>query len=196
MNLLQDLMERQLSGGALEQISRMIGANPAQTQSALAAVVPTLMSAMARNVQAPGGADALHTALRTGGHDGGLLDDMMGFLGNPQAANGAGILGHLLGGQEAQVQQGLSRGTGLSPAAIATLMTVVAPMLMGAMGRAQRQQGLDVNGLAGLIGGQQQAAQAAAPDLMGMIGGLIDTNHDGNVVDDLGGLAARLFGGR
>lgn len=198
MDLLQQLVDQQLSGANLSHIANRIGADPGATRAGIAAAVPTLLAALSRNASEPGGAEALHGALARD-HDGGLLDDLMGLMGGAsggRAADGAGILGHVLGNRRSGVEAGLARGTGLDPAAMGALLTVVAPMVMGALGKAQRQQGLDAGGLAGLLSGQQRSAQSSAPELMGMLGTLLDSDHDGNVMDDLGGLASRLFGGR
>lgn len=198
MDLLQQLVSSQLSGPALSQIANRIGADEGATQSAIAAAVPTLLAALSRNASQPGGAEALHAAL-SNDHDGGLLDNLMGFLGGGgggRASDGAGILRHVLGARQTGVEAGLARGTGLNPAAMSSLLAMVAPLVMGALGRAQRQGGLDAAGLAGLLSGQHQSAHSSAPQLMGLLGNLLDQDHDGNVMDDLGGLASRLFGGR
>jgi hypothetical protein len=47
-----------------------------------------------------------------------------------------------------------------------------------------------------LLGQQRQAAQAANPDLMGMIANLLDMNRDGSALDDILRLASKLFRGR
>jgi hypothetical protein len=195
MNSITDLLTQQLTGNALSQISQQIGADEGTTGKAISAAVPLLISALARNSSQPEGAQALHQALARD-HDGGILDDLTGFLGNTQSANGAGILRHVLGEQRGAVEQGLAQGAGLNTPAIGQLLEVVAPMVMGALGRTQQQQGLDANALSAFLGTQQQMAQASAPGMMGLLGNLLDADKDGSVIDDLGRLAGKLFGGR
>ena len=153
------------------------------------------MSALANNVSKPEGAQALHQALSQD-HDGSILNDMSGFLDNPKAANGAGILGHILGGQQPVVTQGLAQGTGLNGSQVGQLLQIAAPLVMGMLGQHQQQNGFDPNGLSAFLGGQQQQAQQSNPDMMGVLNTLLDTNRDGSAVDDVLGMVGKLFGGK
>jgi hypothetical protein len=196
MSFITDMLMQQLSGNAVSQISQKLGVDQGTASQAIAMAAPLLMAALARNASNPQGAQELHQALNKD-HDGGILDNVAGFLGgNPQAANGAGILGHVLGDQRGAVQNGLAQQTGLDANASGQLLEMLAPMVMGALGKTQQQQGLDANGLSALLGSQQQAAQASSPDMMGMLGGLLDMNKDGNPIDDIGRIAGKFFGGR
>lgn len=189
------LLTQQLLGGGLSQISQQIGADKDTTGQALSAAMPLLLSALANNASKPQGAQALHTALAQD-HDGAILNNLDGFLSNPQAANGAGILSHVLGDRRDTVQNGLAQGTGLDAGSIGQLLEIAAPLVMGALGQQQQQQGLDANGLSAYLGQQQQAVQAANPDLMGMVGNLLDMNKDGSPLDDILRLAGKFFSGR
>lgn len=189
----QQLMQ-ELSGPRLSQISRQIGADERTTGSALSAALPLLVSALAKNASQPEGAQALHQAL-SNDHDGSILGDLSGFLGNPQTADGAGILGHVLGGQQPVVTQGLAKSTGLDGEKIGQLLQIAAPLVMGLLGRQQQQQGLDPDHLSSFLGGQQQMAQQTNPDLMGTLNTLLDLDRDGSALDDVVGLMGKLLGG-
>ena len=69
---------------------------------------------------------------------------------------------------------------------------MLAPLVMGALGKAQREKGLDTGGLAGMLGGEQQRAADAAPGVMGMLTSFLDRDHDGSVMDDIGGMLGKL----
>lgn len=193
-NLLQELMN-QLSGGGLSKISQQIGADEKTTDSALAASISVLTSALAKNATDPNGAQALHNAL-TKDHDGSILDNMDDFLGDPEAAHGDGILRHVLGQQQPAVAQGLAKGTGLDISQIGQLLKIVAPLLMGAMGKQQQQQRLDPGSLTDFLGNQKQMAQRSAPNLLGMLNNLLDADKDGSALDDVLGMFGKLMGGR
>ena len=192
--LTQQLMQ-QLAGGGLSKIGQQIGADEQTTGSALSAALPLLLSALANNASKPEGAQALHQALAND-HDGSIMNNVSGFLDNPQAANGAGILGHVLGGKEPVVRQGLAQGTGLDTNQIGQLLQIAAPLVMGMIGQQQQQKNLDPNGLSVFLGGQQQAAQQSNPDVMGVLNTLLDSNRDGSAVDDVLGMVGKLFGGK
>ena len=189
MSLL-DMLQQRLGGDAVNQISKQLGTDPTTTQTAIAAALPMLVGALARNAQDPGKAGALANAL--GRHDGSVLDDVAGYLGRGSTGEGDGILGHVLGGRKETVQTGLGQAAGLDPAKAGTLLAMLAPLVMGALGKAQREKGLDTGGLAGMLGSEQQRAADAAPGVMGMLTSLLDRDHDGSVMDDIGGMLGRL----
>jgi hypothetical protein len=193
-DLVKTLMD-QISDNDLSDISQQIGADDSTTRSALSSVMPLLMSALANNASKPDGAQSLHNAL-TNDHDGSILGDLPSFLGNPQSANGAGILGHILGGQQPSVTQGLSQSTGLNSGQTGQLMEIAAPLLMGVLGQQQQQQGFSANALSSFLGGQQQLVQESNPGMTGMLNSLLDMDKDGSALDDLLGMVGKLFGRR
>lgn len=185
-----DMLQQRLGGDAVNQISNQLGTDPATTRTAIAAALPMIVGALARNARNPGKAGALANAL--GRHDGSVLDDVAGYLGRGDTGDGNGILGHVLGGKKETVQTGLGQAAGLDPAKAGTLLAMLAPLVMGALGKAQREQGLDTGGLAGMLGSEQQRAADAAPGVMGMLSSLLDRDHDGSVMDDIGGMLGKL----
>lgn len=190
-DLTQQLLQ-QLAGGGLSQISQQVGADEGQTGSLLSTAMPLLMSALANNTNKPNGAQALHQALGND-HDGSILDDLGGFLGDPQAANGAGILGHVLGDQQSGITQALADHTGLGNDQVGQILQIAAPLIMGALGQQQQQQNFDTNDLSDFLGGQQQIAQQTNPDLMNIISGFLDMNKDGSIWDDILRIISKLF---
>lgn len=193
MSLLE-MIQGRLSPEAVQQIGQRIGANPAQTNQAISAALPLLMAAMARNAADPARAQGLARAVEED-HDGGLLDDLSGFLGAPQgrAADGNGILKHVLGSRRGAVEQQLGQGTGLGSAQMAQLLPLLAPLVMAALGKAKRQGGLDAGGLAGVLGGEEAQIRQRAPGLMGTLSGLLDRDGDGSAMDDIGGMLSGAF---
>ena len=65
---------------------------------------------------------------------------------------------------------------------------------MGTLGKQQQEQSLRTDQLASYLNTERTQVQQSAPDIMGAISSLLDTNKDGDVTDDLGKLAARVFG--
>jgi hypothetical protein len=193
MSLLE-MIQGQLSPDAVQQIGRRIGAEPAQTDQAISAALPLLVAAMARNASDPAQAQGLARAIDED-HDGGLLDDLSGFLGAPpgRAADGNGILKHVLGSRRGAVEQQLGRGTGLGASQMAQLLPLLAPLVMAALAKAKRQRGLDAGGLAGVLGGEQAQIQQRAPGLMGTLSGLLDRDGDGSAMDDIGGMLSGVL---
>ncbi|MBT7074401.1 MAG: hypothetical protein HN922_05785 [Anaerolineae bacterium] len=65
---------------------------------------------------------------------------------------------------------------------------------MGALGQEQEKQGLDTEGLANFLGGQQDIAQAANPAMMGMLNNFLDKDKDGSFWDDIFNMIIKFFG--
>lgn len=195
MDTLTQQLLQQLAGEGIKQISRKIGVDEQTTNAALSTALPLLVSALAKNTSKTEGAQSLNQAL-TKDHDGSILNDVPGFLDNPAAANGAGILGHVLGSQQPAVTKGLTQATGLESGQVDQLLQIAAPLLLGALGQKQQQKGLDPDGLSTYLGGQQQKAQASNPDLMGALNTLLDADKDGSALDDVLGMMGNLLGGK
>jgi len=212
MTGLMDMLGAALGGNTQQQLAQQIGADPQQTGNAIQAALPMLLSGLTQNASQPGGAEALHGALQRD-HDGSLLDSLGGLLGgasggllagvtggilggaNNQPSDGAGILGHVLGDRQEAAHQAVAQSSGLNAGQVAALMTTLAPIVMGALGKIQRTHGLDAGGLASMLQGEHAQASAAQPGLMGLASQLLDRNRDGNAMDDvmkgLGGLLGR-----
>lgn len=189
---------KQLSGGGMKQLSQQIGAEQKQTEEAVSTALPTLLAALSRNASKSEGASALLGALQRD-HDGSVLENLAGYLQQGKTDDGDGILRHVLGNRRNVVERGLSQTSGLDTASSNKLMSLLAPMLMGALGKQQRQEGLGADALAGLLTREQQTVEKTAPQEMGMIGRMLDADGDGDFdAGDLlkhgGKVLGKLFG--
>ncbi|HEX9945421.1 MAG TPA: DUF937 domain-containing protein [Thermoanaerobaculia bacterium] len=190
-----DLINERLDDRALSQLSQQIGADPNTTRQAVPAALTALLGGLSHNTAQPAGAQQLAGALARD-HDGGLLDDLSGFLGNPANSQGAGILGHVFGARRPAVESQVSRTTGLDQAQVARLLMLLAPVVLGALGRAQRQRGLDPGGLSDVLGHERQRIEQAHPQHRGLLNVLLDRDQDGQIADDLMGMAGDFMRGR
>lgn len=187
MNVM-DLMS-QLSGGqAVEQLSQNIGAEPNQVQSAVQMALPALIGAMAQNANNPAVTNAITQ------ENGDALNNINGFLGNPQQAMnpGGNILSMILGGGQGAVANQISQQSGLNMGQVASLLTMLAPLVLGYFGRQQTQQNLDQGGIFDMLNGQNQQVQQQSP-FGGILGNMLDRNNDGSSMDDLAGLAMQYM---
>ena len=192
MNAITQMITQQLAGSATSTIAQRFGLSEQTANTAVQLAVPLILTAMARNASQPDGAASLHQAINND-HDGSIFNNLLGYLGNPQSGNGAGILGHVFGGQQSSIENNLAQATGMDQASASGLMQTLAPLVMGAVGQTQQQNGLDATGLSNLLNSQQQQAHQNAPGVMGMLSSMLDQNQDGSAVDDLQRLAANFF---
>ena len=192
MNALTQIITQQLSGNASRTIAQRFGISETAANTAVQVGVPLILAALARNANEPQGAQSLHQAINED-HDGSIFDNLMGYVSNPQSANGAGILGHVFGGQKPVIENNLAQATGIDQSSAGGLLETLAPLVMGAVGRAQQQEHLDPGGLTNLLNQQQQQAQDTSPGAMSILSSMLDQNNDGSVTDDLKRMASGFF---
>ncbi len=251
MSGILDLLNQELSGPAVQQMSNQIGADQESTQKALSTALPMLLGGLARNAQSPEGAQSLASALDRD-HDGSLLDGLAGLLGGGSGGSGGGlgallgggsgggsggggladllgggsgsgggladllgglmgggapaskttdgdgILGHILGNKRGAVEQGVARSSGLDASAVSKLLPMLAPLVMGALGKAKKQQNLDAGGLASMLNQERAHVEHQTPGMKeGGLLGMLDMDDDGDISDDvakIGGMLGQFFG--
>lgn len=191
-----DLLQSQLSGNVLDQLSNQIGGQKEETEVATSGIISMLTAALAKNAASPDGASALANALDTD-HDGSILDNIGDLLGgnmnNNRAANGAGILKHVLGGNQGNAIDAISKMSGLSGDKTGNLMTMLAPIVLGMLGKQKRQNNMDQSGLSDMLSRSVKSATNQRQE-MGLLGKLLDRDGDGSVMDDIAGMGMKTLG--
>lgn len=152
MSSVLDAVRQQLGPDTIQQLSGALGADPGTTSNAVSLALPALLGGLAHNAAQPEGAAALDNALNQ--HDGSILDNLGGMLGGGGGAGGSAlggiggaILGHIFGGRRGSVEEGVGKASGLDAAQVAQLMAMLAPIVMGVLGRMKQSKGLDANRL-------------------------------------------------
>lgn len=192
MSLLNMLAE-QLGGENLGALSKQLGVNESQASSAISAALPMIMGALARNSASPQGAESLHNALQND-HDGGILDNLGGFLGNSDNGAGAGILKHVFADNLGSIVGALGQSSGLGNDKAGGLLENLAPVVMGALGKQSRSQGLDIGGLASMLGGETKGINSGTgAAALSMLNSFLDKDGDGSAIDEIGGMLGGLF---
>lgn len=189
---LQDLVGQEKGNDAVNQISQMLGADQTTTNSAIQMALPMILSAMAKNAAQPQGAESLNNALQEN-HNGGILNNLNGYLNAPDANDGIGILGHIFGQKQGAAAQQVSQNSGLDMGQVAQLLIMLAPIVMGYLGKQKQQANLDSNGLSNLLNEKQQEIQSSDDPMMSSISNVLDSDNDGSMIDDLATLASNYF---
>jgi hypothetical protein len=192
MSSILDAVRQQLGPDAIEQMSRSLGADPGATSNAVNLALPTLLGGLSRNASQPEGAAALDNALNA--HDGSILDNLGGILGGGGGGGGGiggAILGHIFGPKRGPVEQSVGRASGLNAGQVAQLMAMLAPIVMGVLGRMKQSKGLDANRLPDVLNQSREQGEKEVPGL----GGILDANNDGSVADDLLRMGSSALGG-
>ena len=172
---MQDLINMVLgsqNSGAVEQIASKFNLDKQQATSALEQLLPSLKQGMQQNAQQQGGLESLLGALSNSQNQ--RYVEQPEVLAEPQAIdNGNAILGHLLGSKETsrQVAEQASSKTGIDSGILKQILPLAANVLMGSLTKETNTQS------------SQQ----------GFLQGLLDSDNDGSMLDDIAGLAGKLF---
>ena len=185
-----------LQGQDLGQLAEQVGGNEGQVKSGVMAALPAMLTALSKNTGTEKGAEELNNALETK-HDGSILNNLSGYLSNPDLKDGAGILNHLFGSQTSNVANAVSQSSGLDSNGSMKMLQMLAPGLMGMLGQQKKQNNLDAKGLGNLTSmlASNFGSEAGASGIMDVVTNLLDTNKDGNVMDDIMGMVGKIFGG-
>lgn len=195
-----DLITGTAGDQVAEQAGNKFGISKSQIIALLAVAAPLVISHLMKKTQNnPAEADSLNAALDKD-HDGSILNDPS------QAANrqdeGSSILGHVFGGDQAQVENQLSQSTGISMNKIGPILAMLAPVIMGYLGKEKQSNGVTSGGglsdlLGGILGNASQQAQGQSTnpinDILGsVLGGGSSSADSGN---PLGNILSSVLGG-
>ena len=185
-----------LQGQDLGQLAEQVGGNEGQVKNGVMAALPAMLTALSKNTGTEKGAQELNNALEKK-HDGSILNNLSGYLSNPDLKDGAGILNHLFGNQTSNVANAVSQSSGLDTNGSMKMLQMLAPILMGMLGQQKKQNNLDAEGIGNLTSmlASNFGSEAGASGIMEAVTNLLDANKDGNVMDDIMGMVGKFFGG-
>jgi sporulation protein YlmC with PRC-barrel domain len=157
-------ISRFLTPELIGKMASVSGLDRSTTQSAVGAFVPAILNGLTDLAAKPGGARQLADAIAE--QPAGMLSNLAQTLGGStmSAEKGGGILSSLLGGGVLNtLVSTLSRFVGVGEGSTRTLMGLLAPVILGVLGREQRAAGLETGGLARMLMGQRDQISAAMP---------------------------------
>lgn len=189
-SMTQDLAA-QLQGAPIQQMSQQLGIDPSQAQAAVGAALPLLMGALGRNASNPQGAQALFGALQNDHAGGGGIGDLLGaVLGGTQSrqTDGAGILGHVFGGQQPRAEQAVGQATGIGQDKANMLLRWLAPIVLAYLAKRMFE---NRQGTAGAPAPQADGGQPAEPS-PGVLGDIL--GQETRRVEQQGGPLGNVLG--
>ena len=187
MNASETLLDSLMSyndGAVVREVAQRFNIPEDTARGAIQRMMPALSRGIERNISQPGGLDSLLNAVGTGNHE--RYVDNPELLAQPATIeDGNAILGHILGSKDVSRNVAAFSGqqVGLSDSILKQMLPMLAAAGMGIL--AKQMAGRASSGAAG----QSQSA----PDMMGMLNSILDTNKDGSPLDDILGLAQKFF---
>ena len=186
-----------LSGKGVSAISRRTKLPPSDVAKVMSYAIPTLLGGMNRNVATAEGEQSLAAALRD--HSADDVSNVGGFLKGSDLKDGKKIIAHVLGGDQKDVVEQISRASGVSTGKTLSILALLAPLLLSLLGGQQNQGGSSFS-LPGmlfnmLLGGGQSQQQSSGGSLLGSLLGGGQQQAQPVQQQSSGGLFSSLFGG-
>jgi hypothetical protein len=169
---LVSLVMQFLTPDMVGRIATALGLDRNKVQSAISGAVPGLLAAFNGVATQPGGAQRIADAAR---QQTGSLENFANVLAAGGQSSlldkGSQLLSSLVGGRDQNALIGaIAKFTGLGQGASGSLLGMLAPIVMGAIGQHQTvTRALDANGIANLFASQKDNIAAALPSGFGSL---------------------------
>lgn len=192
MNL-TDLVTGGVGSKATSAIANLLNIEESKAKWLVAAAVPLMIAALNYNSKKGEEQEAgINKALDQ--HSGGILDQIGGLLGQGPSDDDNKIVNHMFGTNTDMVKSNLSAKTGIPSDKIGGALAMLAPIVMGYLGK-QKQDQSSAGGFGDLLGGLMgsQSSGSAAGGILGSIlgsvlGGGGNTENTTQASPSLGGL--------
>jgi Bacterial protein of unknown function (DUF937) len=155
-----------LTPDMVAKIASALGIDRSVIQKAVGGAVPALLASLADVASAPNGARQLTNVLAQ--QQPGALENLKSLIGgsgpNALAETGSSMLSGLFGGGTLDTMaQSIGKFAGIDSGSTKSLLGMLGPVVLGALGQQQRTAGLDAGGLASLLGSQKEQIASAIP---------------------------------
>ena len=166
---LMDLVKSQLGSGLMSTIAGHLGESEARTQSAVDGGLASIIGGLMGSASTTQSATNLLNLLMGKQQSSTSMGDLLGMISGGGSSIGSliqlggpllkTVFGDKLGG----VVDAVSSSSGASKQSTSSLLGILAPLVMGALGKTARDGGFNIGSLVGLLMGQKEHIQAAAP---------------------------------
>jgi len=173
-----------LTPDMIAKIASALGLDRSVAQKAIGGAVPAILSSLADVAATPNGARQLTNMVTQ--QPPGSLESFKSLLGgsgqSTLAETGSSMLSGLFGGGAMDTMaQTIGKFAGVGEGSGKSLLGMLAPVVLGALGQQQRSAGLDASGLASLLVSQKDQIAAAIPS------GLADQLSAAGLIDKASG---------
>jgi Bacterial protein of unknown function (DUF937) len=182
---LVSLIMQFLTPDLVARIAATLGLGRTETQAGVSAAVPALLAAFSGVADKPGGSQNLVDVIK---NQPGVLDNVISMVGGGSPASlidkGSNLLGSLVGSHDQSALAGaVGKFAGIGQSTGGSLVGILAPVVMGVIGKQIGSRGLDAGSVGSLLASQkEQIAQALPQGFAKLLG-------DTGILDSLDGAA-------
>jgi len=191
-----DLLTGNTGNQVAERAESKFGIDRNQIIALLAVAAPLIISYLRKKSQDTQEAESLNAALDKD-HDGSILNDVN--QAEARQSEGNSILTHIFGGEKNNVENQLSQKTGVSIDKIGPVLSMLAPIIMGYIGKEKQQNNVGAGGLGGLLDGilgnaSDQAKNQQSNPLNDVIGNILGNGNSGSSSNPLNDIIGSVLG--
>jgi OmpA-OmpF porin, OOP family len=156
-----------LTPDVVQSASTMTGESESATRQAMHGGVSSIFAGLANLASSPEGASTLGNLAREPAY-GSLLNNIPSAFGGGGATTslmnaGQGLLAKIFGDRSSGVNEAVAQSSGVSASSAGKIMSMLAPLTMGVLGKQVLARGLSNTGLANMLLDQKDEIAAAAP---------------------------------
>lgn len=183
MNLLGSGLGKSLIKG----LSSQTGQSKSKTTALLNLAIPVMLQAMQRNSATKEGALGLLNAI-TNKHDGSILNNLNSIFSdsslNAVEKDGGKILGHVFGKRQKNIQNALSKQSGVSNNSVTKVLKIAAPVVLGILGKQKQNSSVnDTKDLSKMISNLLKSQSKK----QSFLEAILDADDNGSIINELAG---------
>lgn len=184
MTLLNTLLSGQ-NGAIVNQLTQQFGLDNNQVEAAMKQMVPALSGGIKKQAQNPQAAQNIMQSIQN-------TQAPANLGGQNITAQGNEILGQVFGNKDVsrQVTGRAAQQTGIDQSVLKQMLPILATTVMGNLGGQPAQAQNPAQGLLNQVMGGGNKAASGNP-LMDMVGGMLDSDNDGDFMDDIIGMIGK-----
>lgn len=190
-NIINSVIADQLSKSA----SQKINIPEDKSRDVVNMAVPLLVAGLAKNAKNPKEAKNISEAISKD-HDGSILNDLSSvFLSGGREQEGEKIIEHILGKKTTSASKVIGTQVQVKPEQVRQIMSLIAPVVMGAIGNKQKSEGFNSSTLTDFLQETVKNTKTSSSQQDNLLTQILDQNRNGSVIDEIINFALKFFGG-
>jgi OmpA-OmpF porin, OOP family len=169
-----DAVKGHFTSELVGKAASFLGESESGVGKAVSSLLPTVLSGITSHASTSEGANAV-AEMASSAHSGGILDNIGGFFGDggSMLSKGAGLISTLFGSKTGGIVDVISNLAGVKSSSTNSILSMVAPIALGALGKHASENKLGASGIASLLSSSSSSWTSLLPSgLSSILGGL------------------------
>jgi outer membrane protein OmpA-like peptidoglycan-associated protein len=193
-NLL-DAVKGYFSSDLISKASSFLGESEGGVTKALGGIVPSVLGGLLNKGGSAEGAGSL-LKMATEAHGSGILGNLGNFFGDGGGllSKGADLVKGLFGDKAGGLVDGIASFAGIKSSSVSSVMSMAAPVALGALGKHATENNLDAGGLSSFLSSQKSSILSSLPSGLGSLAGMLGLGAVGDKIASATGAAKETAG--